>query len=105
MERLAWKAVIKEGMRDTYLKLHANLPEAMKSELKAAGIVNYSIWICGNEVFGYYECTKGKQFACEYQKNSPVVQKWEENMHSVTDMQLDPETGAQPELNQIFYLD
>lgn len=105
MERLAWKATIRDGKEDEYVKLHSKLPEDMRNELKAAGITNYSIWVCGNEVFGYYECSKGKKFACEYQKNSPVVQAWEKNMQNITYMQLDKETGAQPELKQVFYLE
>ena len=31
----------------------------MLQVLNDAGIKNYSIWIDGSDVFGYYECEKG----------------------------------------------
>ena len=56
MEKYAWKATIKEGKRDEYILRHNKIWQRMKDVLKEAGIVNYSIWTCGNELFGYYEC-------------------------------------------------
>ena len=38
--------------------------------LKAAGIKNYTIWNVGNELFGYYECEKGVQFAADTQRRA-----------------------------------
>ena len=103
MERYAWKATIKEGMLDEYIRRHNQFfwPE-MKQVLNEAGIHNYSIWSVGNEVFGYYECDQGVKFAADYQAGSPVVDKWNEYMKDVMVMEMDPETGAQPMLKQVF---
>lgn len=76
----------------------------MKKVLKEAGIVNYSIWIAGGEVFGYYECEKGAAFAAKVQAESPVVDRWNEYMKDVMDMTMDAETGAQPKMEEVFYL-
>ena len=105
MERFAWKAVVKEGMLDEYKRRHDNLPADLKKVLKDAGIGNYTIWNVGNELFGYFECDKGVEFAEKYQAASPVVDKWNEYMKDVMVMELDPITGAQPKMKQVFFLE
>lgn len=104
MERFAWKAVVKEGKLAEYKKRHANIWPEMKTVLKEAGIVNYSIWNVGNELFGYFECEKGIIFAEKQQAESHVVDQWNEYMKDVMVMEMDPQTGAQPQLQQVFYL-
>ena len=74
----------------------------MLEVLKKAGIKNYTIWNTGNELFGYYECEKGVEFAARVQKESPVVERWTEYMKDVTVMETDPDTGVQPQLKKIF---
>lgn len=86
-------------------KRHNEIWPELVDVLKAAGIKNYTIWNVGNELFGYYECEKGVQFAAETQAKSPVVDKWNEFMKDVMIMEMDPETGAQPMLKQVFFLE
>lgn len=105
MERFAWKAVIKDGMIEEYKKRHDNIWPEMKQVLRAAGISNYTIWNTGSEVFGYFECKKGVAYAEKYQAQSPVVDKWNEYMKDVMVMEMDPETGAQPKLKKVFFLE
>jgi L-rhamnose mutarotase len=102
MEKYAWKATIKEGCIDEYIRRHNNLPQEMKDLLKEAGICNYTIWNVGNELFGYYECRHGIDFAAKTQRESPIVKKWDEYMSDILIMEMDPETGAQPMLRQVF---
>ena len=104
MERYAWKAKIKEGKKAEYQKRHDEIWPEMKALLKSAGICNYSIWNVDNDLFGYYECEKGIAFATKVQADSPVVERWNEYMKDVMEMELDPETGAQPHLTEVFYL-
>ena len=104
MERYAWKATLKAGKREEYIRRHDEIWKEMVEVLKAAGIENYSIWLCGNEIFGYYECAKGAAFAAKVQAESPIIDKWNEYMKDVMEMELDAETGAQPHLTEIFYL-
>ena len=105
MERYAWTASVKEGKIDEYVKRHNEIWPELVDVLKAAGIKNYTIWNVGNELFGYYECEKGVQFAADTQAKSPVVDKWNEFMKDVMIMEMDPETGAQPMLKQVFFLE
>lgn len=105
MEKYAWRAVINPGMIDEYEKRHAEIWPEMVAVLREAGIRNYTIWRDGYDLFGYYECEKGVDFACAYQAASPVVDRWNESMKGVMTMPLDPDTGAQPKLKKVFELD
>ena len=105
MEKYAWKAKIKAGMKEEYVKRHNEIWEELKTLLKEAGICNYTIWTDGETLFGYYECEKGVEFAAKTQAESPIVDKWNEYMKDVMEMELDEETGAQPKLEKVFSLD
>ena len=105
MERYAWKALVKEGKLAEYKKRHDNIWPEMKELLKSAGIKNYTIWNVGNELFGYYECEKGIDFAAKTQAQSEIVDRWNEYMKDVMTMEMDSETGAQPKLTQVFFLE
>ncbi len=102
MEKYAWKGLIVEGSIDEYIKRHDEIWPEMKEVLEKAGIVNYSIWNVGNELFGYYECEKGVEYAARVQAESEVVDRWNEYMKDILIMEMDPETGAQPKLRQVF---
>jgi L-rhamnose mutarotase len=104
MERYAWKALLLEGKKEEYIRRHNEIWPELSALLKEAGISNYTIWNTGNELFGYYECEKGIEYAARMQAESPIVDKWNEYMKDVMIMPLDPETGAQPKLEQVFYL-
>ena len=105
MEKYAWKATVVEGQIEEYIRRHDNLWPEMKEVLENAGIVNYTIWNVGNELFGYYECEKGVEFAAKVQRESEVVDRWNEYMKDILVMEMDPETGAQPQLTKVFELD
>ena len=105
MERFAWKATVKDGMLAEYKKRHDNIWAELKQVLKDAGICNYTIWNVGNELFGYFECEKGVAFTERVQAQSPIVDKWNEYMKDVMTMELDPVTGAQPKMTQVFLLE
>ena len=102
MERYAWKAIVKDGCLEEYIKRHDEIWPEMLELLKKAGICNYSIWNVGNELFGYYECEKGVEYAAKVQAESEVVDRWNEYMKDILIMEMDPETGAQPKLRQVF---
>ena len=105
MERYAWKARLKPGMRAEYTKRHAEIWPEMVELLHRAGIVNYTIFVNEEELFGYYECTQGAAYAAQVQAESAVVDRWNEYMQDVMEMPLDPVTGAQPHLEEAWHLD
>ena len=87
MEHMAWKGRIKPGCKAEYQRRHAEIWPEMIKVLKEAGICNYSIFYCKDELFGYYECEKGVAYA------------------EKVELEMDPVTGAQPKLEQVFRLD
>lgn len=105
MERMAWKGRIKSGCKQEYVRRHDALWPEMAEVLKAAGICNYTIFANGDELFGYYECQYGIAFAEKVQAESPVVARWNTYMEEVLELEMDPETGAQPKLEPVFRLD
>ncbi len=105
MERFAWKGRIKPGMQAEYKRRHDEIWPEMKSLLKEAGIGNYSIWSDGDVLFGYYECEKGVAYAERMQAGSQIVDRWNAYMEDVLELEMDPETGAQPKMTQMFLLE
>lgn len=104
MERYAWKAKVLPGMLAEYQKRHDAIWPELKKVLKAAGIRNYTIWNVGDDLFGYYECDN-VAYAAKVQAESPVVDRWNEYMKDVMVMEMDPVTGAQPLMKQVFLFD
>ena len=105
MDRMAWKGRIKPGMKAEYVRRHDEIWPELADLLKRAGICNYSIYSSGDELFGYFECEKGVEFAERTQAGSPIVDRWNDYMKDVLELEMDPETGAQPKLELVFRLD
>ena len=90
------------GSQEEYIRRHNNIWPEMKEVLEKAGIRNYSIWMQGEELFGYYECEQGIEYAGRVQAESEIVRKWDAYMKDILIMEKDPVTGAQPLLTQVF---
>lgn len=101
MERYAWKARVLPGKLEEYIQRHDAIWPVMTEVLNEAGIHNYTIWNVGDELFGYYEC-ESVAHAARVQADSPVVQRWNVYMKDVMAMEMDPATGAQPLMRQVF---
>ena len=105
MERMAWNGRIKPGKKEEYIKRHDEIWPEMTALLKEAGISNYTIFLSGDDLFGYYECEKGIEFAEKTQADSAVVESWNEYMSDVLELTMDPVTGAQPKMEIVFRMD
>ena len=101
MERYAWKARVLPGKLNEYINRHNEIWPELTEVLNQAGIHNYTIWNVGDELFGYYEC-ESIPFAAKAQADSPVVARWNTFMKDVMVMDIDPVTGAQPLMRQVF---
>lgn len=86
MEKYTWRAVIKEGMKEEYIRRHDTIWPEMVEVLKDAGVCNYTIWCDGNDLFGYYECEKGLEHALKVQAESEVVARWDISMEPIMTM-------------------
>ena len=47
---------------------------------------------------------KGRCHAEKVQAESPVVDRWNTYMKDILELEMDPVTGAQPKLEQVFRL-
>ena len=99
------RAKLKNGRREEYCRRHDQIWDSMKQVLKSAEICNYSIWIVDNDIFGYYECEKGRDHAARVQAESETVKLRNEYMKDVMEMELDKETGSQPLMTEVFRFD
>ena len=102
MEKVTWKGYVKDGMLEEYKRRHDEIWPEMIEMFAEAGVHNYTIWNVGNELFGYYECEKGAQFALDYQAKSPVVAKWNVYMYDILTFEIDPATGKTAEMRLMF---
>jgi len=103
-QRFAWRARILPGTETEYMKRHDEIWPEMTAVLNEAGIHNYSIWLSGLDLFGYYECDD-IEWATQVQGNSPVVTRWNEYMKDILVMNFDPKTGTTPPLKLMFVHD
>ena len=46
-----------------------------------------------------------RAYAEKVQAESPIVDRWNEYMKDILELEMDPVTGAQPKLEQVFRLD
>jgi L-rhamnose mutarotase len=105
MEKYAWRAILKPGMKNEYKRRHDEIWPEMVEVLKKAGIKNYTIWLADDELFGYYECEFGIEYAAKVQNESSTVKKWDEYMKDVMTMPKDEKTGAQPLMENVFSME
>lgn len=102
MQRFMWTAKIKPGQLAEYIRRHDQIWPEMTAVLNEAGIHNYTIWNNGDQVIGYYEC-EDIDYAAKVQRESEVVDRWNEYMKDVMEMEFDPKTGTSVQLRQVFY--
>ncbi len=85
MEKVFWRAKLRPGKKEEYIRRHKEIWPEMVRALKEASICHYSIWMDGEELFGCYECEKGAEYALRYQAENEVVQRWEASMEPITE--------------------
>ena len=44
----------------------------------------------------------GADYAARVQGESPIVEKWNEYMDDILELEMDPKTGAQMKLEEVF---
>ena len=101
VERFAWKGTVLPGKVEEYKRRHAEIWPEMTQVLNRAGVHNYTIWLTGNELFGYYEC-ESVAYAAKVQNESPVVARWNETMKDIMRMECDGRDGGEG-MERVFY--
>ncbi len=101
VQKFAWRGRILAGQADEYKRRHDEIWPEMTAVLNEAGIHNYSIWLSGLDLFGYYECADITH-AAAVQGTSPVVGRWNDYMRDILVIDIDPDTGTVPPLQLMF---
>ena len=103
MERVGFAMRLLPGHEAEYRRRHQQIWPEMASELKAAGVRNYSIFLRGDELFGYLEVDDFAHFR-QHMEASPVNTRWQAEMAHLIDPLTDPRTGFHQRLDEVFHL-
>lgn len=105
MQRVAFIINLKPGADPVeYKRRHDEIWPEMVAALRAAGLRNYSIFRDGSKLFAYVEVDDFER-ARQILATDPVNARWQEYMRDMIDHDVDPETGAQRLLPEMFHMD
>jgi L-rhamnose mutarotase len=105
MERIGFAMRLLAGAEQEYRRRHAAVWPEMLAELRAAGARNYSIFLRGDDLFGYLEVEDFERFRA-HMNASEVNARWQAEMGSgLIDPLTDPATGFHRRLDEVFHLD
>jgi L-rhamnose mutarotase len=104
MLRHAFKMKLKPGMAAEYKKRHDEIWPQLATELQAAGITDYSIFL-DEETHTLFAVQKLSHSNTAVQlTNSPVVRKWWDYMAPLMEVHPDNSPVTKP-LHEVFHLD
>ena len=77
VRRFGMAARLVPEMREEYLRLHSNVWPQVEATITECGIRNFSIYVIGDVLFGYYEYI-GDDFDADQRRMAadPVTQEW-----------------------------
>jgi L-rhamnose mutarotase len=102
MARQAFTARIRPDKVDAYVEAHAHVWPEMRAMISASGVRNYSIYVAGTRIFGYFECDDPDAVRA-YQAAQDVTKRWGEAMSQLFEPEVATEGIAF--LPEIFRLD
>ncbi|MBX8640553.1 MAG: L-rhamnose mutarotase [Thermoplasmata archaeon] len=100
--RYAFHLKIRKNMETEYVARHRNVWPSMIDELKRSGIRNYSIYIDGLDVFGYWECNDINE-TLKFLRDSRINADWQNHMSEVLETPSDDRISEG--LREIYRLD
>ena len=104
MERIGFRMRLRPGAEAEYRRRHAAVWPEMLDALRAAGARNYSIYLDGDDLFGYLEVDDFDRFRTTMAA-SPVNDRWQAEMAPLIDPLTDPATGFHRRLEEVFHLE
>ena len=99
--RYSFHLVIREEMMDEYIKRHKNVWPELLNLLKEAGVSNYSIFMDGIDIFGYWECDDLNR-TLSIINNSEINKRWQYFMSDVIKTPPLSRTGSS--IMEVFHL-
>jgi L-rhamnose mutarotase len=104
MERIGFVMRLRPGAEPEYRRRHAAVWPEMLEALRAAGAHDYSIFLHGDNLFGYLVVDDLERFQATMAA-SPVNDRWQSEMAALIDPLTDPSTGFHQRLDEVFHLD
>lgn len=104
MERIGFRMRLRPGQEVEYRRRHAAVWPDLLADLSAAGASNYSIFLDGEDLFGYLEVDDFEAFR-QRMASSAADARWQLDMISLIDPLIDPTTGFHRRMAEVFHLD
>ena len=104
MERIGFRMRLRPGQADEYRHRHAAVWPELLTDLTAAGASNYSIFLDGEDLFGYLEVDDFAAFRA-MMAVSEANARWQPEMAALIDPLTDPATGFHRRMAEVFHLD
>jgi L-rhamnose mutarotase len=104
VERIGFVMRLRPGQEAEYRRRHAAVWPEMLDALRAAGAHDYSIFLRGDDLFGYLEVEDLERFQASLAE-SEVNARWQAEMTGLIDPLTDPLTGFHQRLDEVFHLD
>ena len=104
MERIGFRMRLRPGQEAEYRRRHATVWPELLADLSAAGASNYSIFLDGDDVFGYLEVDDFEVFR-QRMAGSAANARWQPDMIPLIDPMTDPTTGFHHRMAEVFHLD
>jgi L-rhamnose mutarotase len=82
MAQVGWHGELHADKVEEYSTKHREIWPEMVQMLKDAGVRNYSIFVTGTRVFGYYECDD-PEASRQHQASAEVTQRWAKHMEGL----------------------
>jgi len=104
MERIGFRMRLRPGQEAEYRRRHAAVWPELLADLTAAGASNYSIFLDGEDLFGYLEVDDFVSFRGRMGR-SDANARWQPDMGPLIDPLTDPTTGFHRRMPEVFHLD
>ena len=103
MERIGFRMRLLPGAEAEYVRRHAAVWPELLADLTAAGASNYSIFLDGEDLFGYLEVGDFEAFRARMAQ-SDANDRWQPDMAALIDPLTDPDTGFHRRMREVFHL-
>ena len=103
MERIGFRMRLLPGAEAEYVRRHAAVWPELLADLSAAGASNYSIFLDGEDLFGYLEVQDFEAFRAQM-AHSDANDRWQPDMTALIDPLTDPDTGFHRRMREVFHL-
>jgi len=104
MERIGFRMRLRPGQEAEYRRRHAAVWPELLADLTAAGARDYSIFLDGEDLFGYLEVEDFDAFRAAM-AGSAANDRWQPEMAALIDPLTDPATGFHRRMAEVFHLD